>query len=417
MKRVALAALALLLMGLGGGHGGVAPCRHGDRRCLSNQGFWILQNGPSAAQEGTGNPVVASNGTTLTVSRASSAYCSDSSGVLHLLSNNQPCVEPQGLRVEGSATNLALQSQALGTAPWAVAGTAPTVTNNTTDVTAPDGTNTATKVAFANNATTLVRQNFGSLSNAPYTESCYIRGASSGTLWMTFSSETSTGAGINFTTAWQRFTHTLTPAAGSNNFDLGVNTSVTGESAQPAQTVYFWGCQLEQQAFASSYIATTTTAATRAADSISVGNPLASSAPDVSVFGATVTALEGGAAAANGITVIELGTAFTNNDSWLQLSVSNTEVDFNVQNSAGVTSNNNASGTPNVFPNRVLASNQHGALTTYQGGVTRHTATETGSQNAQPATVWIGSNGGANTFSNGWLTNICLATSTAVCPP
>jgi hypothetical protein len=66
------------------------------------------------------------------------------------LGSNTPCVEPNGLSVEGSATNLALQSQAMTTAPWTAATnvSGPTATANTTDLLAPDGTQTATRIDY-----------------------------------------------------------------------------------------------------------------------------------------------------------------------------------------------------------------------------------------------------------------------------
>jgi hypothetical protein len=54
--------------------------------------------------------------------------------------------------------------------------------------------------------------------------------------------------------------------SGADNFQIGVDTRDSAESAKPAQTIYVWGRQLEASSYPTSYIPTTSASATRVAD-------------------------------------------------------------------------------------------------------------------------------------------------------
>jgi hypothetical protein len=57
--------------------------------------------------------------------------------------------------------------------------------------------------------------------------------------------------------------------SGADNFQVGVDTRDSAESAKPAQTIFVWGRQLEQSSYPTSYIPTTSASATRVADACS----------------------------------------------------------------------------------------------------------------------------------------------------
>ena len=195
------------------------------------------------------------------------------------------CVEPQGLMIEQSSTNILLQSQALATTPWSAGSIGPgTIANNTADVTAPDGTSTASK--FVSGDTTgapvasILRQPVTTTATT-HSYSCYLRTLSgNATTYLAIGdSISSPWQQCSVTPTWSRCvlpTGSLTAA--SHNFDLGVNKNNTGEVGQVASTIYAWGCQVEALPYATSYIPTTTTSATRSSDLITLANPIAPTA-------------------------------------------------------------------------------------------------------------------------------------------
>jgi lysophospholipase L1-like esterase len=90
------------------------------------------------------------NGETLTLARTSIATYQDSSGALATAAANTARVNHWGLVAEPAATSVIAQPNNL-TVSWSTNGVgvaAPTRTANSGDVTAPDGTNTATKVVY-----------------------------------------------------------------------------------------------------------------------------------------------------------------------------------------------------------------------------------------------------------------------------
>ena len=159
--------------------------------------------------------------------------------------------------LKGTGNNIVKQSQAWATSPWFNANLT-SITNNTTDLTAPDGTSTATKVVAASSSAS-VGQNIGSLNTTLYQASVYAKcntGTLSATLIVYLSSSPFTAIlsqTITLTTAWQRFSYTTTapPANASYNYQLNINA---------AGTAYTWGAQLEIGSTLNTYTPTTTTA-------------------------------------------------------------------------------------------------------------------------------------------------------------
>ena len=173
-----------------------------------------------------------------------------------------------GILVEEARTNVALQSNALGTTPWgttnAGVGTLPTVTNNY--AISPDGTSNATRIqcSLGGGTTTgdqsLVAQALTTSGNAQgsfflkttdgSTKVVYLRGASATT--------------VTVTGTWQRFEFAASTLSGTQ-FAVGLRG---GQALACSNTcdILVYGAQLEVGVGASSPIPTTTAAVTRAAD-------------------------------------------------------------------------------------------------------------------------------------------------------
>jgi hypothetical protein len=285
---------ALVASGIGAGifsflSGPSALPRLADRRCRGGcQGviLRILQP-PLTAAIASGAALADSWGRSYTFTRASAKACSLADGGQVQLASGQPCVDPNGLNTELSTVNLTLQSQALATAPWTASGSggsqsAPTVANNTTDVTAPDGSSTATKITYV--ATTgaaqfvLVNQAITANTNATvYTMSLWARTLSgTATNYLCASDGTASQAPHTFSTmsitsTWQRFSVQYTGSGtGTVSVAIGSDTQATfcNEPTMAAQTIYVWGVQTEARYVATSYVPTTSSTVTRQGDVI-----------------------------------------------------------------------------------------------------------------------------------------------------
>jgi hypothetical protein len=220
------------------------------------------------------------------------------SGTVYNWPTNVSRINEFGTLIEQTQTNLLSQSQALGTAPWTTVGivaAAPTVTNNSTDLFAPDGTTTATKIVYPTVGATgisLVNQPVNVLASTNYVMSAYmctLSGAATGSIFLiNGGSLTNYGSpAFNLTNKWQRFSFTSTLGAGdggAGNHGIGFLPSQLGtgeENPIPNFTVYVWGAQLEKLAnssqLATSYIPTAANSLSRGTELVSVTNPLSSS--------------------------------------------------------------------------------------------------------------------------------------------
>lgn len=230
--------------------------------------------------------------------RSTTATYISASGVLSTAAINAPRIDCAntacGLLNEGPSTNLILYSNNIGGTDWAAGGgifSPPTVTTN--NAIAPDGTTTATKVAFPStiglsNAT----QNTVVYAASPvtvsasttYTFSTYLKGASGGEKYYNFFTLPGSPYSIlaqtlvMLTSQFARYSASGSPGSHTTiNFLYGLD-GVSGtltQTGQAASTSYLWGAQLEPLAFATSLIPTTSASASRSADGMSAIGALA----------------------------------------------------------------------------------------------------------------------------------------------
>jgi hypothetical protein len=242
----------------------------------SGQAYWRAGQGASAFTGLTG----------ATVTRASTGYAETTGGVLLPFASGELRRTDQGVLVEGARTNLIVQSQNLSVSGWSTGlSPAPNVTTNVAS--APDGTQEADNIMFsagtAASGEPIARQTVSGLTvGQTYTATVYVRtGLSSPathfrltgnntSLWNTAGSTK-----VVLTSQWQRVTLTWTQVATTSAYIiLGAREGVTGALDSDCYgNVLIWGAQLEAASFPSSYIPTTGSTATRAADVVTLTAP------------------------------------------------------------------------------------------------------------------------------------------------
>ncbi len=169
-----------------------------------------------------------------------------------------------GWLIEESRTNLLTYSEQFDNGAWSASDV--TVTANAT--TAPDGKITADQLSSTGDGT--VDRNLALTSGTSYTYSFWAKRSGGSDVTLQVIAADYGGPGVVLrqsfmaTSSWQRFTFTWT-ATTTASWYLRIGAEGTFSSGE---SIYIWGAQLEAGAFATSYIATTSAAATRSADSI-----------------------------------------------------------------------------------------------------------------------------------------------------
>lgn len=366
-----------------------------------------------------------SYGEAITITRASASSCANSDGtVLTKISDGRPCVRKGGIEIWQASTNSLLRSEEFDNAAWTKgqgAGQQPTITANTNEVLAPDGTQTAEKFVFSALTGTQGSQVFQSVTvtAAPWTRSVWVRGSATtptGTIWMQATPDAVTWQ----TTAcpfvqgsWTRCVGTTTPAAGGSFMHIGQDCRDPALTCPlAAKTVYVWGAQWELGSFASPYIRTVGSTVTRAADQATVANPL--NATDLGTWCYAATFMGSGWPSAGGNGVLFMGSAFAAaNSAAIYLGgAGSARTSFVVYDGSGVSRFiTGPVGAPsNPGPHRIRACNSNGNLSMTLDGISQgaHTGLGNGLMTAMPATVRIGDLTTGIAPFNGTLSDVCI---------
>ena len=236
----------------------------------------------------------------ITFSRASNATYFDSTGTLQTAGSgvaranafqdyNPSTLAPLGFLIEEQRTNLFLYSAQFDDATWgkanctitanSVTSPAGTTTADTLTITAAGGAinqttqsftagSTVTFAVFAKkNASNFVRIEIGNLVNCWWnlnTGATASNNAGSGNVLFSAKSIQAINNG------WYRCSVTVTTSVLTTLGVLIFATDTDNNTSSINSSIYLWGAQAEVGAFPTSYIATTTAAATRLADSASI---------------------------------------------------------------------------------------------------------------------------------------------------
>ena len=332
------------------------------------------------------------------------------SPMLRLMPANVPSVEPEGLLSGGPSTNTTQWSQDLSNVAWSKTGSTATSAVGIS----PDGTLTASRLqlsaATQNASFAIITSTNPTPSGQTMTVSGYVRSNTGSN--QTFALRQTYAAVADYfspdkvaTTAWQRFSFTqVFPTNASTTCTSGLCTGA-GSLAADLQV---WGMQYEVMGFPSSYIATTTGAASRSGDVCSVANPLTSP----TAFAVGVTAQPQGGAAWSAISRVPMGIG--------QDSLANTArfvdgawADYDGTPSFAGLLDASVFPTFGTIAHRIVGAKT--AQTVYQlfyDGVSVGSPTGTGTgMTSQPALIYIG--GSLSNFFWGWVRDVRIGKTVA----
>lgn len=224
----------------------------------------------------------------ITFSRSSSAtYVDPATGLIKTAPDGVARFEKEGLLIEEARTNLFTNSDSLVTG-WAIDTSAWIRTANAT--TAPDGTNTATKlvpkVGINNQA---IYQTIAVTAGTTYTGSAFVKAGEMSKCRLSFYTQSNTpgvtvdmasgtiqtvgnctGSIRKLSNGWYHVSMTWDETRSvSTKSGVGYD-SINSPPVNGTDGFYVWGAQLEEGSFPTSYIPTAGATATRAADVASI---------------------------------------------------------------------------------------------------------------------------------------------------
>lgn len=242
--------------------------------CVANASTLLQQASllfiPSGYKAGVAYSALPNNGNgDLTWSRNSTAYRTQSNGNIGSVGANVPRLSymygscPSAL-LEPQRTNLFLQSNDFSLSTWFKVGTV-TITANA--FTSPEGIANASRLETSGTSS-IAQLSISVTSGLSYTVSFYVKANSvSNNTFRLYGDSTQTSSDFTATSNWQRFQHTVTASStGPKGFGL------TRPSSGANMDIQIFGAQVEAGAYPTTYIPTTTTSATRIADTFTRNN-------------------------------------------------------------------------------------------------------------------------------------------------
>lgn len=370
--------------------------------------------------------------TTPATSQSDFAEVPQASGQLALpVPNSIPTVTPSGVSVWKTTSNYVLNNNAsciagaVGTS-WAVAGNLTCVANNSVS---PDGSVTADDWSNTLGTNTdNFRQTTTTASSTTFTGSAWMKKSASGVASILVGMGSNVSGCACGTSDGSSCTATVAAGAATychGRFTVGttsmrgwVSGTATTATTAPILALYpgeynvsvgattFWGTQLETGLFPTSVISTGATSVARAADVVSIANPLTFAKDNRAwCVGATPTF----DARSDGVyrTIIDSGPGLANSFTLSHTSTNNLE--FSVWDAASAVKYVTAP-KPTSGPHKVVACSNQGDLKIYVDGnlATSGAATGagTGRITTQAASLYVGTVDAGTSPYNGYIANV-----------